>query len=179
MRTQAECDGIGPSRTKSWNQPDGHTPTFGGAVIVQLPPEHENSGKMVRPPMIAPCVLLVAAMSEIRMGPPCGSTTFEIVYCPPYAQSVTSMLNVGAVKPCVRYGGMYTCTAGRQQSGPGANASVRTSIRISSGNGPVRGVSGLGSEPEISTRPSGSSVASEWYSRATMVVFRIAVRRHI
>lgn len=60
MRTQRACDGVGPSSTKSINQPAGHAPPAGGAVTVQVVPEHETAGKIVRPPIIAPCVLEVA-----------------------------------------------------------------------------------------------------------------------
>lgn len=67
MRTHTECEGVGPSSTKSWNQPGGQIPTLGGAVTVHVLPEQEMSGKRVRPPMIAPCVEDVAAMSETRM----------------------------------------------------------------------------------------------------------------
>lgn len=61
MRTQCECDGVGPSRTQSWCQPGGEMNEFGGAVIVQVVPEQENSGKRTRAPMLLPCVLDVAA----------------------------------------------------------------------------------------------------------------------
>jgi hypothetical protein len=61
MRIHCPTDGVpAESRTKSINQPAGQTPTFGGAVIVQVVPEHEAAGKSVRPPMMAPCVLEVA-----------------------------------------------------------------------------------------------------------------------
>ena len=61
MRTQCENDGVGPSRTNSWCHPGGATAEFGGAVTVQVLPAHENAGKIVRPPMLFPCVLDVAA----------------------------------------------------------------------------------------------------------------------
>jgi hypothetical protein len=82
-------------------------PTLGGAVMVHDDPSQETSGKRVRPPMIAPWVLEVAAISETRIGPPWGSVTFVMVYVWPYAQSVcdSSMENDGCVKPWVRYGG--------------------------------------------------------------------------
>jgi hypothetical protein len=107
MRTHDACDGVGPSRIHSVNHPGGQTPTLGGAVIVHVEPEQENAGKRVRPPMIAPCVLEVAAMSETRIVFPRGSLTFVIVYALPYAQSACdlAMLNDGCVKPWVRYGG--------------------------------------------------------------------------
>ena len=61
MRTQCENDGVGPSSTNSWCHPGGATAAFGGAVTVQVVPAHENAGKIVRPPMLFPCVLDVAA----------------------------------------------------------------------------------------------------------------------
>ena len=54
MRTQLECEGVGPSRTNTWNQPGGATNAFGGAVIVHLLPAQWNSGKSVRIPMALP-----------------------------------------------------------------------------------------------------------------------------
>jgi hypothetical protein len=58
MRTQAECDGVGPSKMKSWCHPGGLTYAFGGAVMVQVFPEHENAGKRILPPLMTfPCVL--------------------------------------------------------------------------------------------------------------------------
>jgi hypothetical protein len=60
MRTHAECEGVGPSRMKSWCQFGGETWEFGGAVMVHTLPLHENAGKMVRLFMTLPCVLGVA-----------------------------------------------------------------------------------------------------------------------
>ena len=47
-------------------------------------------------------------------------------------------------------------------------------MRSSSGNPGV-----CGSDPEISTRPSGRRVASEWYSRAMVVLPRIEKREPV
>ena len=60
MRTQAECDGVGPSRIQSWCHPGGETNALGGAVIVQVFPLQENSGKRVRASMALPWVEEVA-----------------------------------------------------------------------------------------------------------------------
>lgn len=57
---------------------------------------------------------------------------------------------------------------------PTLGRGLLTSIRNSSGY--TCTPSGFGSEPVTSTRPSGRSVASEWYIRATMVLFRIVNR---
>jgi hypothetical protein len=51
----------------SWCHPGGDTRAFGGAVTVQVLPEHENAGKIVRPPIVLPCVLDTAATSDTRM----------------------------------------------------------------------------------------------------------------
>lgn len=60
MRTHWEYEGVGPSSTKSWNQPGGAMRLFGGAVIVHVLPAHENSGNRVRWPKLLPCVLTTA-----------------------------------------------------------------------------------------------------------------------
>lgn len=60
MRTHFECDGVGPSKMKSWCQPGGDTPEFGGAVMVHVAPEHEKAGNIVLAPMAFPWVLEVA-----------------------------------------------------------------------------------------------------------------------
>ena len=60
MRTQFENDGVGPSRTNNWCQPGGEINAFGGALIVHVLPWQVNSGKIVRPPMVLPCVEDVA-----------------------------------------------------------------------------------------------------------------------
>lgn len=60
IRTHWEWEGVGPSRMKSWCQPGGDTFTFGGAVIVQVVPEHENAGNIVRLPIVFPWVLETA-----------------------------------------------------------------------------------------------------------------------
>lgn len=54
MRTQLECDGVGPSRMNIWYQLGGETKAFGGATTVQVLPLQENSGKSVRMPMELP-----------------------------------------------------------------------------------------------------------------------------
>ena len=54
MRTQLECDGVGPSRMNTWNQPGGHTDALGGATTVHVLPLHEKAGKSVRIPMALP-----------------------------------------------------------------------------------------------------------------------------
>ena len=68
MRTQAECEGVGPSRTKSWYQAGGDTWELGGATTVQVVPAQENSGKSVRASMALPCVedVAVADLSQCR-----------------------------------------------------------------------------------------------------------------
>ena len=65
MRTQLECDGVGPSRMKSWCQPGGETYALGGAVMVHVVPEHEKAGNMVLPPIVLPWVLDVAARRAV------------------------------------------------------------------------------------------------------------------
>src|SRR6266702_120823 len=148
------CEGVGPSRMYSWCHPGGDTLAFGGAVTVQVLPEHEKAGKMVRPPMVLPCVLDVAATSETLIPDVAPWNSCTLIWnCPPYVQSLFGMVTTGWVRPWFRYGGMYT------------------SIRSSSGS---PGVSG--SEPDTSTRPSGRSVASEWYIRVMVVVLRIEIR---
>lgn len=67
MRTQVDMEGVGPSRRKSWNQPGGQTLSFGGAVTVHVLPAHEIAGKIVRWPMLFPCVLETAPINEARM----------------------------------------------------------------------------------------------------------------
>lgn len=54
MRTYFAVEGVGPSRIKSWNHPGGQTLLLGGAVMVQMLPEHETAGKMVRWPILLP-----------------------------------------------------------------------------------------------------------------------------
>lgn len=60
MRTHCENEGVGPSRTKSWNQPGGAIYELGGAVIVQWLPAQVNAGKSVRCPKLLPCELTTA-----------------------------------------------------------------------------------------------------------------------
>ena len=67
MRTHFENDGVGPSRMNSWCHAGGDTNAFGGAVMVHVFPLHVNSGKMVRPPIMLPCVEDVPATSETRI----------------------------------------------------------------------------------------------------------------
>lgn len=59
--------------------------------------------------MIAPCVDDVAAISEIRIpdAVPWKSWILEMVCCEPYVQSrsVVASVNVGGLRPEVRYGG--------------------------------------------------------------------------
>ena len=69
MRTQWECEGVGPSRMKSWCHEGGDTKEFGGAVIVQVLPLQLKEGKIVCPPIMFPCVLDVADTSETRIVP--------------------------------------------------------------------------------------------------------------
>jgi len=64
--THAECDGVGPSRMKSWCQPGGQTPPFGGAIIVHAFALQLNEGKIVRLPKVLPCVLEEALTRETR-----------------------------------------------------------------------------------------------------------------
>lgn len=61
MRTHCEIDGVGPSRINSMNHPGEQTWEFGGAVIVQVNPSQLKAGKIVREPMLFPCVLETAA----------------------------------------------------------------------------------------------------------------------
>jgi hypothetical protein len=56
MRTQAEWEGVGPSRMKSWCHPGGETNAFGGAVMVHVVPEQLKAGNMVRAPIAFPWV---------------------------------------------------------------------------------------------------------------------------
>ena len=67
MRTQCECDGVGPSRTKSWYQDGGHVWGSGGAVIVQVFPAQVTVGKKVRAPKLFPWVLDTAPRSDTRI----------------------------------------------------------------------------------------------------------------
>lgn len=57
MRTNEATEGMLPSRTNNINQPGGQVWTSGGAVIVQVEPEHDTAGKMVLEPKLFPCVL--------------------------------------------------------------------------------------------------------------------------
>ena len=68
MRTQLECDGVGPSRMKTWYHAGGETKALGGATTVQVLPLQENSGKSVRASMALPCVedVAVADLSQCR-----------------------------------------------------------------------------------------------------------------
>jgi hypothetical protein len=47
MRTHVAFEGVGPSRINNMNHPGGLAFAFGGAVIVQVFPAQENSGKIV------------------------------------------------------------------------------------------------------------------------------------
>ncbi len=67
MRTQVDSEGVGPSNTNIWYHPRGQVCTFGGDVTVQVLPPQETAGKSVRCPMLLPCVLTVAPMSETLM----------------------------------------------------------------------------------------------------------------
>jgi hypothetical protein len=72
MRTHCECDGVGPSSTKTWYHDGGHVWASGGAVIVQVFPVQVNAGKNVRAPKLFPWVLDVAPISEmliLEIGP--------------------------------------------------------------------------------------------------------------
>ena len=108
--TNTPCDGVGPSRMNNWYHPGGETFESGGAVTVQtLFPEHENAGKIVRPPMMLLWVLDVATTSETLMLEvlPWNNRTV-IWYRPPYVQYVFGIVTMGCVRPSFRYGGMYT-----------------------------------------------------------------------
>ena len=85
MRTHCDTDGVGPLRMKSWYQPGGQTPLFGGAVIVHFVPEQENAGNSVLAPIALPCVLDGAARIETRSVEvvPWKSSTFVMLYEPP------------------------------------------------------------------------------------------------
>jgi len=91
-------DGVGPSSKNNWNQPGGQTCEFGGAVIVHVLPEHENAGKIVRWPMLLPCVEASAPSSEARMFAVLPDVTAMVIDCP-YAQSVFVTLKVGRASP--------------------------------------------------------------------------------
>ena len=69
MRIQCENDGVGPSKMNSWCHPGGATFAFGGAVTVQVLPEHENAGNIVRAPIALPCVLDVAETAGVSGRP--------------------------------------------------------------------------------------------------------------
>lgn len=76
MRTHTDLEGVGPSKRNSICQPESESeicPTVMegkcspggvtarvGAVTVHDVPEHVTAGKIVRPPMVFPCVLDVA-----------------------------------------------------------------------------------------------------------------------
>lgn len=84
MWTHCDTDGVGPSKMKSWYQPGGQTPLFGGATIVHVFPTHENSGNSVLAPIALPCVLDGAATSDMRSVEvvPWKSWTLVMAYMP-------------------------------------------------------------------------------------------------
>jgi len=69
---------------KSWCQAGGMTLLLGGAVMVQVFPEHEKAGNIILLPIVFPWVLEVAATREtfIVDVEPWWSVTV-ILYCPP------------------------------------------------------------------------------------------------
>ena len=78
IRTHDAVLGMPLSSTKSWNHPAGATFTFGGAVIVHVPPEQDTAGMMVRWPMELPCVEDTAPNKVTEIVPPLGFLTFVI-----------------------------------------------------------------------------------------------------
>jgi hypothetical protein len=66
IRTHCEYEGVGPSRTKSWNHPGGQTFAFGGAVMVQELPLQLKAGNKTRLPKLLPCVLETAVRTDQR-----------------------------------------------------------------------------------------------------------------
>jgi hypothetical protein len=68
IRIHCECEGVGPSRMKSWCHPGGETPALGGAVMVQVAVEatQVTAGNMVLAPMVLPWVLETAESKEVN-----------------------------------------------------------------------------------------------------------------
>jgi len=89
----------------NWCQPGGQTCAFGGAVMVHVVPEQDNAGKIVLCPMLFPCVLESAPMSEAFMFAVLPAVMVMLTDCP-YDQSLFAIVYDGRDRPESRYGGM-------------------------------------------------------------------------
>lgn len=78
------------------NHPGGAICAFGGAVIVQVAPEHVKAGKIVLWPKALPCVVTTDPSIEIADAVP---EVTVIVIVAPYAQSLLSIVYVGRARP--------------------------------------------------------------------------------
>ena len=65
---------------------------------MQVVPEQENAGNIVRCPMLFPCVEASAPSNEARMFAVLPEVTVIVTDCP-YAQSVLETLKVGRASP--------------------------------------------------------------------------------